>query len=243
MKNLVVILLFILCRFNLYSTVLNVGAGFTYSTLSDAAQEAQPGDTILVNNVIESGTQGISELKGKQDSLIFIIASDLQDIVYSGNTEAWHLSDCEYLYIKGFKFEGQSGNGVNIDDAGTFDTPSHHITIERCEWGRMNAGGNNDQLKLSGVDDFIVRDCNFHDGATGGSMIDMVGCHNGLFEGNFFNNGGSNSIQAKGGSKDIRIERNWFTEAGQRAINIGGSTGIQFFRPQGINYESSNIYV
>lgn len=243
MKYFYISILFLLISTKLNATVLNVGLGYTYSTLSDAAQEAQPGDTILVNNVVQSGTQSISGLKGTQDNWIYIIATGEQEILFSGYTEAWHLSDCEYLYIRGFKFEGQSGNGVNIDDAGTFDTPSHHINIENCEWRIMNANGNNDQLKMSGVDDFIIRNCNFSNGSEGGSMVDMVGCHNGLFDGNFFHNSGSNAIQSKGGSKDIWIERNWFTEAGERAINIGGSTGTAFFRPQGINYESSNIYV
>src|SRR3989339_517312 len=186
MKYFYLCLILTLISTKLSATVLNVGAGFTYSTLSDAAQAAEPGDTILVNNVVQDDTQWISELKGTSDNWIYIIATDLQEIVYSGNTEAWHLSDCEYISIYGFKFEGQTGNGVNIDDAGTFDTPSHHITIERCEWGLMNASANNDQLKLSGVDDIIIKDCNFHDGSVGGSMVDMVGCHDGQFYDNYF---------------------------------------------------------
>ncbi len=242
MKKVILILLSVY-NISLFANILNVGAGFTYSTLSDAAQVAQPGDTILVRNVVQDDTQFISELKGTQENWIYILATDEQEILYDGNSEAWHLSDCEYLYIHGFNFENQTGNGVNIDDGGTFDSPSHHINIENCQWRVMNASGNNDQLKMSGVDDFVIRNCNFSRGSAGGSMVDMVGCHNGRFYDNYFYNAGSNAIQAKGGSKDIRIERNWFTEAGQRAINIGGSTGIQFFRPQGINYESSNIYV
>ncbi|TAL70887.1 MAG: T9SS type A sorting domain-containing protein [Bacteroidetes bacterium] len=241
----IILYCFLLISINniLAAKVLNVGADSTYSTLSEAALVAQPGDTIMVNDVVEEGTQWISELKGNQDNWIYILATDQQDIVYSGNVEAWHLSDCAYIYIKGFKFEGQSGNGVNIDDAGTFDTPSHNINIENCEWRIMNASGNNDQLKMSGVDDFIIRNCNFSKGSEGGSMVDLVGCHNGLFDFNFFNDAGANAIQAKGGSKDIWIERNLFTDAGERAVNIGGSTDSAYFRPQGINYEASNIYV
>jgi hypothetical protein len=42
---------------------------------------------------------------------------------------------------------------------------------------------------------------------------------------------GSNAIQCKGGSENIEIRWNRFHNGGSRAINIGGSTGFQFFRP------------
>jgi hypothetical protein len=71
----------------------------------------------------------------------------------------------------------------------------------------------------------------------------MVGCHNGSFEENTFENGGSNSIQVKGGTSEIFIQRNKFRNGGERAINIGGSTGLQFFRPIDATYEAKNIYV
>ena len=89
-------------------------------------------------------------------------------------------------------------NGVNVDDGGNYDTPTHHIVFRYCQWKDMNATGNNDQLKLSGVDYFQIANCSFENGSSGGSMVDMVGCHNGIFRSNTFNNGGSNSIQAKG---------------------------------------------
>ncbi len=107
----------------------------------------------------------------------------------------------------------------------------------------MDATGNNDELKLSGLDDFEIRNCKFNDGSEGGSLIDMVGCHRGKFINNDFNNAGSNAIQAKGGTKDILISHNSFDNCGRRSINIGGSTGLQYFRPQGVNYEAKDITV
>jgi hypothetical protein len=38
-------------------------------------------------------------------------------------------------------------------------------------------------------------------------------------------------VQAKGGSSQIVVLRNRFENAGGRAVNIGGSTGLSFFRP------------
>lgn len=96
---------------------------------------------------------------------------------------------------------------------------------------------------MSGVDVFEIRNCKFLNGAAGGSGIDMVGCHDGLIEGNRFENLGSNSIQAKGGSKNIRIAYNYFSNGGKRTLNLGGSTNLQLFRPIDARYEAAQLNV
>jgi hypothetical protein len=95
----------------------------------------------------------------------------------------------------------------------------------------VGTGGNNDCLKLSGVNDYFVLDSEIAFCSAGGSGIDHVGCHDGLIAGNYFHDMGSNSIQAKGGSEDIEIRANRFVNGGARTLNIGGSTGFEFFRP------------
>ncbi len=222
---------------------LEVSASGSYTNLQPAAAAAQPGDTILFQGGTYAGGQAVSNLQGRADAWITIMAAPGQEVILQGGGNAWQLSDAAYVRIIGFIIQGQTGNGLNLDDAGTFDTPSHHIVIERCEWRGIDATGNNDQLKLSGIDSFAVRDCYFHDGSPGGSMIDMVGCHFGQFTGNRFERAGSNCIQAKGGTHHIIIERNSFIAGGGRALNIGGSTGLQFFRPQDATFESSFIAV
>jgi hypothetical protein len=96
--------------------------------------------------------------------------------------------------------------------------------------------GNRDGIKLSGVTDFRVEGCTLERWGAGGSAIDMVGCHRGIIESNLFRHlptgsEGANGVQTKGGSRDILIRRNRFEHAGSRGVNIGGSTGLQFFRP------------
>lgn len=225
------------------SRTLEVGSGREFSNLQSAAAQAQPGDTILIRNGVYGGGDYIENLQGTTDKWITVKAEPNENVLFQGGSQAFHLIDPAYLRIEGLTFAGQTGNGVNIDDGGTYNSPAHHIIIDNCTWASMNATGNNDELKMSGVDDFIVRNCNFLNGAAGGSMIDMVGCHLGIFEGNTFFNAGSNCIQAKGATKDITIIRNSFINGGERAVNIGGSTGLQFFRPLGTLYEASNIYV
>lgn len=225
------------------ANTLHVGAGFPYATLTAAAHLAQPGDTILVHEGTYAGGEFVDHLQGTASAVIHILAAPGETVRYSGGTNAWQFSDGAYLHIAGFIFEHQTGNGLNFDDGGTYDTPAHHILFEHCIFRDMDATGNNDLLKLSGIDSFEVRSCTFYNGAEGGSGIDMVGCHDGLIIGSRFENLGSNSIQAKGGSRNIRIEKNVFMHGGDRALNLGGSTGLPYFRPLNAPYEAADLKV
>lgn len=222
---------------------LIVGPNAAYQRVQDASQDAQPGDTILVLEGEYQQREGISNLNGTAYNWIVIAAERIGAAHFSGTSEAFHLSNCSFVKIIGFDFYGLSANGVNIDDGGTFDTPTHHIKIEHCTFRDMNASGNNDLLKLSGLDDFFIYDCIFRNGANGGSGVDMVGCHNGIIRGNRFENLGSSGIQAKGGTQFITIEQNQFVDAGLRALNLGGSTGLAFFRPQDAPFEAADLQV
>ncbi|NOY07053.1 MAG: hypothetical protein GXO82_10585, partial [Chlorobi bacterium] len=223
--------------------ILEVGTNRPYATIRAAAADALPGDTILIRGGVYAGNEMIVNLQGTESQWITIMAAPGEDVLVRGGSTAWHFVDPAYLRIRGVSFQGQTGNGVNIDDGGDYSTPAHHVVIEDCHWLGMNASGNNDELKLSGLDNFVVRNCTFTNGARGGSLVDMVGCHDGVFVGNVFSNAGSNCIQAKGGSRNILIHRNRFSDGGQRSVNIGGSTGQPYYRPAGVNYEAKEIYV
>ncbi len=235
-------ILLLLLAVPLQARVLTVGAG-GYSSLEAAARDAVPGDTIRFSAGVHAGGSYVSDLRGTPELWIVISGPAQGEARIAGGGSAMQLTDPAYLRIEHLIFEGQTGNGVNIDDGGSYETPAQHIVIEQCTFRDMNATGNNDLLKMSGVDNFEIRQCTFLNGSAGGSMIDMVGCHLGVFENNTFTNGGSNSIQAKGGTSDILITGNSFINGGQRAINIGGSTGLQFFRPIDATYEAARIKV
>lgn len=240
------LLLFLISAITLNAKILTVGTGseiYEYDYLQQACNFAKPGDTILVFNSGNSDGEYIENLKGTENNYIKILAYETGKVEFKGNSQAWHLVDAEYVYIKGFVFSGQTGNGVNVDDGGSYDTPSKYVVFDSCLWKDMNATGNNDQLKMSGVDYFKITGCEFRNGSAGGSQIDMVGCHLGEIVDCKFIDGGSNAIQAKGGCNNLIIQRNWFENAGQRAINIGGSTGAEFFRPIDADYESMRIFV
>lgn len=224
-------------------TVLEVGPGKPYPTLPDAAQAAQPGDTILLSEGLYSGGMFIPALQGSTNGWITIRGEGSSPVTIQGGTNAIQFTDPAYLVLENLRIREQTGNGLNIDDGGSYNTPAHHVVIRRCIFEDMAANGNNDLLKLSGLDSFLIEDCIFLNGAEGGSGIDMVGCHWGILDRLSFEDMGSNSIQAKGGSRYLTIQRSFFRDGGLRSLNLGGSTGEAFFRPPGANYEAADIDV
>ena len=227
----------------IFANSLHIGNGFSYTNFEEAAAVAQPGDTILFHEGMHQGGQFVANLQGAADQWIYVKNAPNETAVLVGGNNAIQLSDPSYLHFSGLVFQQQTGNGFNTDDAGNYDTPAHHIIFENCTFQDMAVDGNNDLLKLSGLNEFQIINCTFLNGANGGSGIDMVGCHYGIIKGNYFENMGSNSIQAKGGTQHITIEGNFFRNGGQRTLNLGGSTGLPFFRPIDATFEAADIKV
>ncbi len=63
---------------------------------------------------------------------------------FEGGSEAWHLSDCAYVTLRNIAVRGQSGNGINIDDGGSYDSPARHVVLRNVSFSRIGNGGNND---------------------------------------------------------------------------------------------------
>lgn len=239
----IIIILSIIFSVNLQSNTYKMCQNCEINTLNKAFNVLSAGDTLIIENGTYSGGQSTSNMKGSINQFIVIIGNNKDSVIIEGGNSAMQLSDCEFIRFENITFTKQNLNGVNIDDAGTYDTPTHYIQFYNCVFSDMQATGNNDLLKLSGLEDFLIQKCQFINGATGGSGIDMVGCHSGTITENEFTNMGSNSIQNKGGTENIYITKNKFTNGGARAINIGGSTGLEFFRPLDAEFESARIKV
>lgn len=164
---------------------------------------------------------------------------------FKGGGSAWHFSRCGGLTLRHIRVSGQTGNGLNLDDGGDLAHPATGITIEHVEISDIGPKGNHDGIKCSGLDKLMIRDCTIT--GWGGQGIDLVGCHLSVITGcRFIGKEGftaSAGIQIKGGSSDVLVEKCRFRNAGERPINVGGSTGLAFFRPQGAMQEASSIVV
>lgn len=214
-----------------YAQVITIGSNGDYNNLEAAENMVMPGDTLLLQSQIFSDGAQFLTLNGTKDQPIVIKAAEQHQSIFRGGTEAIHLVNCAYLILDGLVIEQQTGNGINIDDGSDYSTPAKFITIRNCIFQDMAATGNNDLLKMSGVDSFLIERCLFINGGSGGSGVDFVGCHWGTVQDCLFDNAGTSGIQNKGGTQFIRIQRNIFKKIAKRALNLGGSTGLQFFRP------------
>ncbi len=214
--------------------------------LRNALAGAQPGTTLLLLPGNYGNEIWISNISGTAENPITIVAADKQNQpVFEGGGQALHFADCNYLIISSIIVRGCTSNGINSDDGGSIATPSKGMVFDNIIIENVGPVGNHDALKLSGLQNFTVKNCTFS--GWGGSAIDMVGCQDGKIEYcRFIGKEGysqDNGIQTKGGSERILIRLNFFKNAGQRAINIGGSTGLTFFRPELVNYEAKDIEV
>lgn len=214
--------------------------------LSRALGDLEPGTVLSLAPNVFQGSLYIRGAAGTAEQPITIQGVDPNDppVFMSGN-QAMHLADCSFITLRNLKVIGFPLNGINIDDGGSFDTPAHHIVLENVTILETGPTGNHDALKLSGVDRFQVRNCRFE--GWGGSGIDMVGCHDGVIEGcHFVGRSGfsqSNGVQLKGGTENVKVQYCHFKDAGHRSVNLGGSTGLQFFRPEVGDFEARNITI
>lgn len=247
---------------------LRVGAGFFLLSAVSAPGQAPP-KTILVNSAaalreaVEGAAAGtqirvqpgsypggffFTGIKGTAEAPIVITAADPEKPpVFDaklGGTQAFQFSSCSHVKLEHLSATGFSSNGINIDD-GTVSKSSVGMRLSHVKIENTGPDGNHDALKLSGLFQFSLEDCEF--AGWGGSGVDMVGCHEGLIRRcHFIGREGfsqDSGIQNKGGTADISILECNFLRAGQRAINLGGSTGLPFFRPIDATYEARDIEV
>jgi hypothetical protein len=218
--------------------------------LRRAVAQVKPGTRILLLPGDYQGGLHFANLHGTARLPIVLAAADPANpprIV--GGSNSFQFSEVSYLELHDLVLTKATGNGLNIDDGGTYETPSHHLTLRNLRVTDIGPNGNKDGIKLSGLDDFRIENCTVERWGSGGSGVDMVGCHRGVLTGCTFREGGADAIQNKGGTADITIRGCRFENYGGRGINIGGSTGMEFFRPpvktmpsQG-KYEAKNIRV
>lgn len=212
-----------------------------------ALQAAGPGTTIRIAPGDYRGGISQAGLHGLRDAPIVIAAEDAKSPpVIEGGSFGFQFSSPEHLELRDLTILAARDNGLNIDDSGSVDMAARNIKLRGLVVREIGPDGNCDGIKLSGVDGFRIEDCRFEAWGGSGSAIDMVGCRQGVVIGCRFANARSanaTGVQTKGGSSDIAIQRCRFEQAGGRAVNAGGSTGLAYFRPRDATYEAKDITV
>ncbi len=205
-----------------------------YASIRRAAMDSEPGNAIRLTPGRYAGGHYIEDLRGAEGAPIWLGGIPGQDRpVIEGGSNGLHLVRPAWLVVHDIEVEGASSNGINADDGGEVDDDqaAHHIVFRDLAIRDVGSGGNQDCLKLSGLRDVLIQRAEIARCGGGGSGVDMVGVHRARIVQSDFADMGSNAIQAKGGSADIEIRWNRMRRAGARAVNLGGSTGFDYFRP------------
>lgn len=163
--------------------------------------------------------------------------------LFQGGKVGWHFSKCENLSVRDLQIQGQSLIGINVDDGGDYAKPVKGVKLSRLKVSDIGPVGNHDAIKFSGISHSEIVQCKIE--GWGGQGIDLVGCHNiTIRECHLKGKEGfsaSAGIQVKGGSEKVLIELCHFENAGMRPLNLGGSTGLAYFRPAGTKYEAKDL--
>src|SRR6185503_10558721 len=95
--------------------------------LRDAAARARPGTVIRVAAGEYHGGLELAGWRGEPGRPIVLAAADPKEPpVFRGGGSALHLIDAEHVELRDLVVAGATGNGINVDDGGSFETPSHH---------------------------------------------------------------------------------------------------------------------
>ncbi len=233
-----------------HDTTGDGSAGNPYRTIARGVEDAGPGAAVRIHAGTYPGRVNVSDLSGTAQAPIWIggVAGEARPVIENAS-EGMHLTRVRYLVVHDLEVRQTDHNGINCDDGGDYANPdaTRHVIFRDLYIHHVGGSGNQDCLKLSGVDDYYVLDSEFTQcgGGTSGSGVDHVGCHGGLIAGNDFHDLSANAVQCKGGSQDIEIRANRMVNAGVRALNMGGSTGFTYFRPPlsttAPNYEARDI--
>lgn len=211
-------------------------SGAPFATIEAAAAAATPGTFIQLGPGTHATDQYVDSLRGTADAPIWIGGSGSgAKPVLDGGGEALHLTRPAYVVVQHLEVRGSTSNGINIDDGAEYanDTAAHHVALLDVDIHDIGGTGNQDCLKVSGVNDLFVYDSRFArcGGGSSGSGVDHVGCHRSVIARSVFVEMSGNAMQAKGGSTDIDFRQNRVHDGGARVVNLGGSTGLEFFRP------------
>lgn len=246
-------------RFRLLVPILLVASGAhaadinvaTRAELLAALATSQPGDRILLasgsaygGGFFRTGLTGVTITSQNPLNPAILDAS------VNGAGTVMQLTTARDVTITNVIFQNWTTNGLNIDDGGNWPTgKSQNITLRDVVVRNVTApAGNNDGIKISGVDNYLFDRVQVTNWGRNGSAIDSVGTHSGVVQNSRFihpTHSGGTALQFKGGSADIQLLSNFVQVWAGRVFGVGGITDTSLFRfPTGESgYEATRIGV
>jgi len=212
-----------------------VGPGDDWSNL---APRLRPGDEVVLMPGHHKPAF-FENLRGEPDKPIIIrgVGPEHPGVIVARD-HGIKLTRPRFVILQDLEIIGARDNGINIDDGGVEESGDSNpwesvIRLRRINVRRTGPAGNHDGIKLSGLRSVTIEDCRVE--GWGGSAIDLVGCHEIHIERCTFKGlldfTQASGVQIKGGSTNVWISDCRFVEAGKRPVNVGGKTGLEFFRP------------
>ncbi len=213
----------------------------TPSTWRERLRDLTHGDVLKLTPGEYPGGQHVQGLKN-----LTVEALDPQHPPHiRGGSTGLQFSRCQGLTLRHLKISGQSTNGLNLDDGGRLEERTVGITLEDLEVSDIGPQGNHDAIKGSGLEGLTIRRCRLS--GWGGQGVDLVGCHQSRIEDCEFTGkpgfSATAAVQFKGGCRGIVVEKCRFHHAAERALNLGGSTGLPYFRPADAPHEAADLTV
>ena len=225
-----------------------------YQTFIKAISKAEPGTAVRIMPGTYTTSIYTEKLYGTEENPIWIGGIPGQERpVFDG--AGVQIVKGAYIIIHDLEVKdiaGATGTGIHVNDGGDIKWPSetHHFIFRNLYVHDITY----QNFKFAGLSYSWIFDCEVSWETLGQSAgLDYVGCHYTTIAYNYFHDLKGVGIQLKGGSFEADIYGNLFINAGARAINMGGSTGEQFFRPylvkDGTMYEGrylraySNIFI
>jgi hypothetical protein len=219
----------------------------TTADLHAAFRNAKPGDHIQLGAGPYKGGFFVTGLAGAPGKPIRVSGPSRENpaVFADEKNTIFQFVAASYIEIENIHITKAGGHGLALDDGGKNDFSCHHIVVRNVRIEDIGPKGTMCSMKLAGVSDFTIADSTFQKwGDGGGCGVDGVGCKNGSLEHcNFLPGRGSVAIQFKGGSDSIAIGNCLVDDAGSIGINVGGASGMQFFRPKPMGFEARNITI
>jgi len=211
------------------------------AVLRAAVQKLKDGDTLKIAPGEYPGGHSVRGITG----LTVEAMDSTQPPRFVGGKTGWQFSRCEGLNLRHLIISGQTENGLNLDDGGQRMQPVKGIRLLNIEVRDIGPTGNHDGIKCSGLTGLEIDRCKVV--GWGGQGIDFVGCHHAIITGCVFEGkpgfSASAAIQLKGGTCHVKVSNCQFKNAGSRPLNVGGSNGLDYFRPPDAGHEAKAITI